>query len=115
MRCRGALLQTNSEVNFTFDLITRSSSLNKQFYSQYQYLLHGIITEKLDKGMNYKQVADWLNENGYETARGKKFRSAHTHSIVKKKRISDEKHSQLYPSSLENCSLDVTDKKLVNS
>ena len=115
VRCNDALLVSNAEVNFTFDLITRSSSLNKQFYSQYQYLLHGIIMEKLDKGMNYKQVADWLNENGYETVRGRKFRSAHTHSIVKKKRISDEKHSQLYPSSMENCSLEVTDKRLVNT
>jgi DNA-binding transcriptional MerR regulator len=114
VRCRGALLQTNSEVNFTFDLVTRSSSLNKQYYSEYQTLLYRIITEMFDKGMNYKEIADWLNDNGYTTSRGKKFRNAHTHSIVKKKKLSDEKHIRLYPSTMENCSLEVTDRRLVN-
>ena len=105
----------NSDVNFTFDLITRSSSLNHQYYLEYQTFIHDIISEKLDKGMNYKELADWLNENGYSTVRGKRFRNAHTHSIVKKKKMSDEKHNRLYPSSLTNCSLEVTDKRLVNS
>ena len=65
--------------------------------------------------MNYKEVADWLNENGYKTSRGHSFRNNHTLSIIKKKKISDEKHNRLYPSSLTNCSLEVTDKRLVNS
>ena len=114
VRCRGASLITTSEVNFKFDLVTRSSSLNKQYYSEYQTLLYRIITEMFDKGMNYKEIADWLNDNGYTTSRGKKFRNAHTHSIVKKKRLSDDKHTRLYPSTMENCSLDVTDRRLVN-
>ena len=115
MRCSGEFLIENSDVNFTFDLITRSSSLNHQYYSEYQTLIHDIISDKLDKGMNYKEIADWLNENGYSTVRGKRFRNAHTHSIVKKKKMSDEKHNRLYPSSLTNFSLEVTDKRLVNS
>ena len=112
MRCGGALNIKDAELFFTFDLITRSSSLNKQFYSTYQYFIHDIISDKLDKGMNYKEIADWLNDNGYTTTRGKKFRNAHTHSIIKKKKKSDEKHNRLYPSSLTNCSLEVTDKSL---
>ena len=115
MRCNGGLEIKDTDLHFTFDLITRSSSLNKQFYSTYQYFTHDIISEKLDKGMNYKEIADWLNDNGYTTVRGKRFRNAHTHSIVKKKKMSDEKHSRMYPSSLTNCSLEVTDKRIVNS
>ena len=115
MRCGWEFLIENSDVNFNFDLITRSSSLNHQYYSEYQYLIYNIISDKLDKGMNYKQIADWLNENGYTTARGKRFRNAHTHSIVKKKKMSDERHNRMYPSSLTNCSLEVTDKRIVNS
>ena len=115
VRCGGALNIKDAELFFTFDLITRSSSLNKQFYSTYQYFIHDIISDKLDKGMYYKEIADWLNDNGYTTTRGKKFRNAHTHSIIKKKKKSDEKHNRLYPSSLTNCSLEVTDKRLVNS
>tara|TARA_B100000686_G_scaffold326365_1_gene384124 strand:- start:431 stop:802 length:372 start_codon:yes stop_codon:yes gene_type:complete len=115
VRCEGALNIRDAELFFTFDLITRSSSLNHQYYSEYQYFIHDIISEKLDKGMNYKEIADWLNENGYLTTRGKKFRNSHTHSIVKKKKMSDEKHKRMYPSSLTNCSLEVTDKRIVNS
>jgi DNA invertase Pin-like site-specific DNA recombinase/DNA-binding transcriptional MerR regulator len=115
VRCRGGSLIEDTSLYFTFDLITRSSSLNHQYYSEYQTLIHDIISDKLDKGMNYKEIADWLNENGYLTVRGKRFRNAHTHSIVKKKKMSDDKHNRMYPSSLTNCSLEVTDKRLVNS
>ena len=114
VRCRGAFSIRDTDLLFSFDLVTRSSSLNKQYYSQYQILLYRIITEMFDKGMNYKEIADWLNDNGYTTSRGKKFRNAHTHSIVKKKKLSDEKHTRLYPSTMENCSLEVTDRRLVN-
>ena len=113
--CKGGDKLSDANIYFTFDLITRSSSLNKQFYSNYQTVLHDIISEKLDKGMNYKEIAEWLNENGYKTSRGHSFRNNHTHSIIKKKKMSDEKHNRLYPSSLTNCSLEVTDKRLVNS
>jgi len=70
---------------------------------------------KLDKGMDYKEIEDWLNENRYTTVRGKRFRNAHTHSILKKKKMSDEKHNLLFPSSLTNCSLEITGKRIVNS
>ena len=46
--------------------------------------------------MNFKEIADWLNENGYKTLRGKSFRNNHTHSIIKKKRSSDERFSKTY-------------------
>ncbi len=114
MRCRWLFAITDNDLHFPFDLITHSSSLNHQYYSEYQTLIHDIISDKLDEGMNYKDIADWLNDNGYTTFKGKRFRNAHTHSIVKKK-MSDEKHSRMYPSSLTNCSLEVTDKRIVNS
>ncbi len=64
--------------------------------------------------MNFKQIAYWLIENGYFTVRGKKFKNAHTHFILKKKKMSDDKHNRLYPSSLTNCSLEITDKSKLN-
>ena len=115
VRCGWVFPITDNDLHFTFDLITRSSSLNHQYYSEYQTLIHYIISDKLDKGMNYKEIADWLNDNEYSTVRGKRFRNAHTHSIVKKKKMSDERHNRMYPSSLTNCSLEVTDKRIVNS
>ena len=114
MRCRGGFSIKDTDLLFSFDLVTRSSSLNKQYYSEYQTLLYLIITEMFDKGLNYRENADLLNDNGYTTSRGKKFRNAHTHSIVKRKRLSDNKHPRLYPSTMENCSLEGTDRRLVN-
>jgi hypothetical protein len=86
VRCNGGLEIKDTDLHFTFDLITRSSSLNKQFYSTYQSFIYDFISEKLDKGMNYKEIADWLNENGYTTVRGKRFRNADTNFILKKKK-----------------------------
>lgn len=36
--------------------------------------------------MNFKEIADWLNENGHLTPRGNKFRNNHVHSIAKKRK-----------------------------
>ena len=49
---RCARLIKDSDVFFSFDSTTRSSSLNKQNYTDYQQFLYDIIWEKLDKGMN---------------------------------------------------------------
>ena len=111
----GAVLIDNSDVFFSFDLTTRSSSLNKQNYTDYQQFPYDIISQKLDKGMNYKEIAEWLNDNGYKTVRGSKFKNNHTHSIVKKKRLSNHRHTKTYPSELSNCSLEIYDKRLINA
>ena len=36
--------------------------------------------------MTFNQIAENLNKKNIETVRGKKFRSAHVHSILKNKR-----------------------------
>lgn len=36
--------------------------------------------------MNDVQIANWLNDNDYKTARGNKFKNAHVHSIAKKRK-----------------------------
>ena len=46
--------------------------------------------------------------------RGKKFRNAHAHSIIKKKRLSDERFSKNNPSEFSNCSLEIYDKRILN-
>ena len=36
--------------------------------------------------MNDVQIANWLNDNGYQTVRRSTFRNNHDHSIAKKRR-----------------------------
>ena len=92
-----ALLINDSDVFFLFDLTTRSSSLKKQNYTDYQQFLYDTILEKLDKGMNYKEIVEWLNDNVYKTVRGSKFKNNHTHSIVKKKKLNNYRHTKTFP------------------
>jgi len=105
---------TDNDLHFTFDLTTRSTSLSQPYYNEYQHFLHDTISDLLLKGMNYKEIADWLNDNGYKTLRGKKFRNNHTHSIMKKRKLSDERFSKTYPTEFSNCSLEVYDKSILN-
>ena len=57
--------------------------------------------------MNYKEIADWLNEKGYLSVHGKKFKGNHVHSIVKKKRLKDEKLAREYPEVRSDFYLDI--------
>ena len=55
--------------------------------------------------MFYKQISEWLNNKSYLSVRGKKFKSNHVHSIVKKKRLKDEKLERAYPEVWSDLSL----------
>ena len=66
-------------------------SLNVPQYSQYQFFLYETINAHREKGKTFDQIAEWLNKKGYLSVRGMKFKGNHVHSIVKKKRLKDEK------------------------
>ena len=44
-----------------------------------------------EEGNTFLAIAKYLNENGYKSARGKLFKNAHIHSILKKKRMAEER------------------------
>ena len=64
--------------------------------------------------MTFTQIADELNRKGYLSARGKVFKGNHVHSIVKKKRMRDERFNKKYPEEWSEISFEVVDKSLVN-
>ena len=55
-----------------------------------------------------------MNNKGYLSVRGKKFKGNHGHSIMKKKRLKDEKLERQYTEVWSDFSLEVVDKTLVN-
>ena len=77
--------------------------------------MYQTISEHREKGKTFDQIAEQLNEKGYLLVRGKKFRGAHVHSIVKKKRLKDEKLEKEYPEQWSDFSLEVVEKTLVNN
>ena len=67
-----------------FVVILRLSALPTVPYSEYQERLHSKIKELHDGGLGYRNIAKWLNENGYETPKGKRFFGNHVYSILKR-------------------------------
>ena len=104
----------NSDLTYNFSITYRRPPFNVPQYSQYQFFLYQTITEQREKGKTYDQIAEWLNEKGYLSVRRKKLGSNHVHSIVKKKRLKDEKLEREYPEEWSDFSLEVVDKTLVN-
>jgi len=47
--------------------------------------------------MSYNKIAEWLNKKGYLSARDKVLKGNHVHSILKKKRLKDEKLEREHP------------------
>ena len=112
MRCDDAFIKADCFFHFTITL--RTPNLNVALYSEYQFFLYATITEQREKGKTFDQIADWLNKEGYLSIRGKKFRGAHVHSIVKKKKMRDEKLDKKYPEVRSDFKIDVFDKRLIN-
>ena len=113
MRCNDALL--NADVTYNFTITYRRPPFSVPLYSEYQFFLYETITEQRNKGKTFDQIAEWLNEKGYLSVRGKKFKGNHIHSMVKKKRLKDEKLEREYPEEWSEFSLEVVNKTLVNS
>ena len=106
--------KTYTEVIFKFQVDATFSNLSASPYSVYQQFLYDKIMELREQGLNFKQIADWLNENNYKTTRGKKFLNAHAISIVAKKQRRDAKFAKRYPLKLSNFSIHLVDKTLIN-
>ena len=112
VRCNGGLF--SADVTFNFSITYRRPPFSVPQYSQYQFFLYETITAHREKGKTFDQIAEWLNKKGYLSVRGKKFKGNHVHSIVKKKRLKDEKLEREYPEVWSDFSLEVVDKTMVN-
>ena len=112
MRCRWEF--SSGDVIFCFSITYRRPPFSVPLYSEYQFFLYETITEQREKGKTFDQIADLLNKKGYLSVRGKKFKGNHVHSIVKKKRLIDDKLERRYPKVWSAFSFEVVDKTLVN-
>ena len=72
------------------------------------------MTALREKGKTFDQISKWLNQKGYLSVRGQKFKGNHIHSIVNKKRLKDETLEREYPEVWSDYSLEVVDMTLVN-
>jgi len=84
-------------------------------YSKYQYYLYETISKLREKGMTFNRIADHLNKKKILSTRGKSFSGAHVHSIMKRKRMRDERLERDYPEVRSVFYLDVYDKSIINN
>ena len=103
------------DVFFCFEMVLTTRNLLVFPYSDYQTELHDIIQNLQDGGLGYRKIAQWLNENEYQTPRGKRFFNSHVHSILKKKRLRDERLNQEVEVEYRDFSLEFIERKLINS
>ena len=64
--------------------------------------------------MTFNKIAEHLNKKKILSARGKTFRGDHIHSIMKRKRIRDEKLKEKYTEVRSDFYLDIYDKSIIN-
>ena len=102
-----------ADLTYNFSITYRRPPFSIPKYSQYQFFLYETIIEQRERGKTFDQIAEWLNKKGYLSVRGKKFRGAHLHSIVKKKTLKDEKLEREYPEQWSDFSLEVVDKTIL--
>lgn len=65
--------------------------------------------------MTFDAIAEWLNNEGYRTARGRTFKGAHAHSILKKRLAKEELLNREYPPVWSDFSMEVVDKTILMS
>ena len=76
-------------------------------YSDHQQYLFETITKFRVEGWSYLKISQWFNDNNILTPRGKKFVPPSVHSIVKKKRISDERFGRTFPVVINEADINV--------
>ncbi len=65
-----------------------------------------MITEMQGEGLGYRKIAKRLNKMGIKTARGKEFFPASVHSILKKKKIRDERINKKFDRKVSSLQLE---------
>lgn len=92
----------------TMVLVITSPNLWMSPYSEHQQTLFGIIQQKHEvEGLNFVQISDWLNENHYQTPRGKVFTQSHVWSLYTKKMRSIQRFSRNSNQDVLDTGLDV--------
>ena len=113
VRCKGVV--GFADVTLNFSITYRSPALTGNYYSDYQLFLYQTISEHREKGMTFDAIAECLNKERYLTVRGKQFRGAHVHSILKKRLAKEELLNREYPPVWSDFSMEVVDKTVLMS
>jgi hypothetical protein len=74
-----------------FGVEVTSNQLWHSYYSPYQSSLHTKIKQLKKEGLGYRKIAKILNKENIKTPRGKTFYPSSVYSILKKKKIRNDR------------------------
>jgi hypothetical protein len=104
-----------ADLTFNFTITCHTPALTGNHYSEYQLFLYQTITEHREQGLTFDAIAEWMNKEGYLTVRGKRFRDAHVHSILRKRLAKEELLKREHPPVWSDFSMEVVDKTILMS
>ena len=98
----------NRSYYLTMEVRITSSNLWLPRYSDYQMELFSIISDLYEnQNMTFKQISDYLIDNGYKTPRGNQFTYNHTWSVYTKKNRSDQRFSRVFQPDIIDMGIDI--------
>ena len=64
-------------------------------YNSYQEFLYNLCTSLKKKGLGYRKISYYLNQNGYKSVRGKEIKNTSVYSILKKGKMRIDRINRL--------------------
>ena len=113
VRCKGG--SSFADVIFNFNITYRSPALFGNNYSSYQIFLYETISEHREKELTFNAIAEWFNKEGYLTLRGKRFKGAHVHSILRKRLAKEKLLKRGYLAIWPDFGMEVVDKTILRN
>ena len=81
-----SVLLLNGKYYLNINLTIKSQLLysSPSNYTPYQQLLYKLVLRLQVRGLGYRKISYYLNENGYKSVRGKEIKNTSVYSILKK-------------------------------
>ena len=83
-------------------------------YSQHQQFLFETISKFRAEGWSYKKISKWFNEQNILTPRGKQFIPPSVFSIIKKKKISNERFNRTFQPTINKADIKIQNSNPTN-
>ena len=92
-----SLVPINEKQYLYLRIITKSQLLCSDYshYNTYQEFLYNLCTSLKKKGLGYRKISYYLNQNGYKSVRGKEIKNTSVYSILKKGKIRMDRINEL--------------------
>jgi len=92
-----SVLRLNGKYYLNINLTTKSQLLCSDYshYNSYQEFLYNLCTSLKKKGLGYRKISYYLNQNGYKSVRGKEIKNTSVYSILKKGKMRIDRINKL--------------------